>query len=155
MVSSVESLGDHVRRSSTESRLLRVHLTSRGALEQELEDLDLSSGGIKIFAPGVESMAMDEVAMFEWLLRIIDPGVDLLGEKGDVLGVLENGDTDRRFMSCDAAESLKHFVARDWNSAFGEESMRQKCGADTMRVEDGAHGRHALRDDAVQQGFRA
>ena len=76
-----------------------------------------TSGG-KIVPPGVEAMLAYQKTMLNGVFSIGEPDAKLLGQRRDVLRILENGDSLGSLMGLNAFETFQHFVAFNFQHAW-------------------------------------
>src|SRR5258707_1110388 len=106
-----------------------------GAFQEELEDLDVAAGLVEVSPPSIQAVLANEIAVLERAGRIFQALADLLGQGGDVLGVVEDFDPPGGIVRGDAGQPLEHLVAGDLETTLSEKQVREDGGPDRMGVE--------------------
>src|SRR5215510_9666760 len=89
-------------------QLTRQNHSSCDALEQKFKNLDVPSGFVEVAAPSIEAMAANQVAILQRLSRVVDAFADLLGERRDVLRIVEDVDPGRGVVRGNSLQAFEH-----------------------------------------------
>src|SRR4051794_28026254 len=98
-------------------------------------------GLVEVAAPSIKAVTADEVAVLQWIGSVAHPAGNLLGQRGNVLCVVENLNPGRRFVRGDTFQALEHLVARQLKTALRKEIIGQDGAPDRVRMQHRADAR--------------
>ena len=105
-------------------------------LQEEFKNFDMASCFCKVFAPGVHAMAANQISPTGLVWMVLKVLFNLDDQRGDVLGVVENGNPDARLMGGDSLETFEHFKVTDADSTDRSEVLREQSAPDAVGMED-------------------
>ena len=98
-------------------------------------------------------MTADEEAVSSIRVVRCEPAVDLAGQVGDILRVVEDRHMFAVIVRLDMLEPFEHFEAFEDYGSSGAGSSRKERSPDRMRVQDRAYFGATPGDDNVQKSF--
>lgn len=93
-----------------------------------------------VAAPSVESMLSNQKGEANFVGLSGIQRLDLSGQVGNILRVVEDWNPNTGLMRRDSFQSLEHFEVGDFKSAVGKEVLREERTPDAVRVQDRPDG---------------